>query len=280
MLISGSIGYSLLEQYNKKVLIFADIHDGVSYCQNDSLGISDLFKNRTTSSQVLLEEVIHEKIKLKDLWPNAKHTQELKTLARENPDKIVSVDIRPFLVIYSWELIDTCERLGKYTLFEYIQPLEDFFQKRGKLYTQYISKELEKNKNNTKVNEHLKEINEYYDNFKKNIAEKNLYTKQVIFIKINHIDILEEINHILSIIMEWYIILLIFNSEKNSIVHTGLAHSNKISELLIKVYKFNKIDEKGINFFEQLSNIQVPSACLMLPHHIKDMFNRKYGFYR
>ena len=42
-------------------------------------------------------------------------------------------------------------------------------------------------------------------------------------------------NDIISYIMEWYIILLILNSEKNIIVHTGLAHSSKLIMLSICV---------------------------------------------
>ena len=36
-----------------------------------------------------LEESIKENIKLKELWPNSKHTQELKHLAINNYDKII-----------------------------------------------------------------------------------------------------------------------------------------------------------------------------------------------
>ena len=39
----GLVGYTLLEKDNKNILIFADIHDGVTYCDN-STGISEWFK--------------------------------------------------------------------------------------------------------------------------------------------------------------------------------------------------------------------------------------------
>ena len=99
------------------------------------------------------------------------------------------------------------------------------------------------------------------------------------YIKKNNINVLKIINKILSNIMEWYIILLIYSSNKNSIVHVGLAHSSEIVEILIKIYKFKKIEDKGINTFENFNMNSTPSACLMIPSYINNMFNRKFGFH-
>jgi len=78
-------------------------------------------------------------------------------------------------------------------------------------------------------------------------------------------------------IMEWYIILLIHNNTKNTIIHVGLAHSNRLLDLLVKVYRFKIIKQSGINQMSEIPN-NIPSSCIMLPPDVTNMYNRKYGF--
>ena len=280
MLIYGSVGYTLLEKDNKKVLIFADIHDGVSYCNNPSTSISELFKNR--KNKILLEEAIQEEVKLKDLWPNSKHTQELKKLYYQNSDKIIPVDIRPLLVPFSWELIDTSKHLGEEFKFDmYLKNIYFFLTKRGKLYKKYVSTKLDLIKDyntNRTLNIHFSEIKNFFHGFIKK-KKGPFYKQKMIYIKNHHIDLLYDVNNIMSMIMEWYVILLIFTNDTESVVHVGLAHSNKINELLEKVYGFKKLDQKGINILEQIYNVETPSACILLPKDVHDMFNKKVSFY-
>ena len=79
-------------------------------------------------------------------------------------------------------------------------------------------------------------------------------------------------------IMEWYIVLLIYNDTTNKIIHVGLAHSNRLLDLLTLVYRFNIKYQTGINKMIEIPT-NIPSACVMLPPDVTNMFRRKYGFF-
>uniref|UniRef100_A0A6C0J5W8 Uncharacterized protein n=1 Tax=viral metagenome TaxID=1070528 RepID=A0A6C0J5W8_9ZZZZ len=282
--ISGTIGYVLFKYNNIYVLVFSDVHDGVSYCKEGSIQMADYFKSRLGKNNVLLEESTQKEVKLKDLWPNSKHTQELKKLAYSN-NNIMSFDIRPLLVPFSWELLDIDPNLGKVTLSDYLSLIDTFFNGTSLLFTKYIKNKLNKiscnNKKLEKKNHlQLEEIKRQYNLFKHNNSK--LMTLSLNNIKKNNENILEKINDIISYIMEWYIILLILNSEKNIIVHTGLAHSSKLIRILYW-YKFHPIESDGLNFLDQISNIEqvdTIQACIQLPSRIDNFFKTKqYGFF-
>ena len=274
--LSGAMGYYLLELPSRiKVLILSDIHDGVTYCpniNNEAIGIADFLKSRKLDNKILLEESTQEEVKLKALWPNASHTKALKKLALENDD-IISFDIRPLLVPFSWELIDVDKSLGNITLLKYLHLIEDFFNRKSILYTKYIYPEVQKLSIKNKKNSlHLKQLYNQYNEFK--TMNKNLLNNNINNISTN---ILEDINDIISHIMEWYIIVLILNSDKNIIIHTGLAHSSKLILMLTKYYKFNQLEYKGINFFDELKDKYkdtIPHACIFFDANTK--FKKKY----
>ena len=70
MYISGSIGFTLLHGYNKYILLFADVHDGVKYCKQDSIMI-DKWLTANDNNDILLEEIMKDhQFNLKELWPN------------------------------------------------------------------------------------------------------------------------------------------------------------------------------------------------------------------
>lgn len=279
--ISGSIGFTLLKNKILKtdVLLLADVHDGVTYCKQSSIQMADYFKNKSYKNKILLEETTLNDVKLKDLWPNSEHTQKLKKLAFKD-DKIISFDIRPLLIPFSWELIEIDKKLGDYTLKKYLKYIDTFFTGESNLYRKHISKELDELNNNyyKKRNTlHLKEIERQYNLFK----TKNKMNLTLSEIKNSNIEILYKINDIISYIMEWYILLHILNSDKNIIIHTGLAHSSKLISFLLW-YKFEKIQSEGINFFNQIddiNNLNNISACIKLPRYIDNMFSKKFGFF-
>lgn len=87
---------------------------------------------------------------------------------------------------------------------------------------------------------------------------------------------LEQINDLLSDIMEWYIIAKIYqgiNEKKTSfIIHAGLAHTTKIIILLKNYYNYKVINDFGIT---NMSNIDLDlhnNACLYLPINIDKQF--------
>jgi hypothetical protein len=276
MLLSGSVGFTLLinKDINKIILLLADVHDGVSYCKRDSVMIDNWLSSKSMNNDVLLEEAVREELSLTDLWPGAEHTQRLKKLNKTN-QKIKPVDIRPLLIPYSWELVGSTDKaeLKQTTLEIYLKNIDDFYNlKKTKLMMKYIVPEVKQL--NESADEHIKkilfthfqEMKEYYmDYIKKN---KEYLDKPLIEVY-NNKDILEDINNISTMIMEWYILLLILNSKTNSILHLGLAHSNRLLDFLKDVYKFSIIKKSGVNEIAEITN--VPEACLLVPNDINKL---------
>lgn len=334
MLVSGSVGYTLFEKNNKKILVFADVHDGVDYCKEASESMSEYLNKQLGDSQILLEETIPaqilgddaNKLQLTDLWPNSKHTQELKKFANENSDSIKAIDIRPILIPFSWELIEQNKKLGKFIFADYIKFIDNFFKKKHFLFEKLITKELEKldnisqksinklqtssyylflpliyllirntmsdpeikqsdqpqndiikkdNINKAKVIDHLDEIHEMFLVLK--METKKDMDKPLEYFMVEREEVLHKVNYILSLIMEWYMILLITNIKKNTIIHTGLAHSSNLVILLEKYYKYDKISQYGVNEINQFENENMPISCVKLPADVGDKFNKKFG---
>ena len=76
--ISGAVGYTLLKNdKNKIILVLADIHSNLPYCEN-GINISQWFDKISDESQLVIEEVPRENVVLQELWPTSPHTQSLK----------------------------------------------------------------------------------------------------------------------------------------------------------------------------------------------------------
>ena len=58
--LSGATGYTILSRNNKVILLLADIHDGVNYCNRNQphIKISDFLKKKKNNNQILLEEFL------------------------------------------------------------------------------------------------------------------------------------------------------------------------------------------------------------------------------
>jgi hypothetical protein len=280
MKISGSVGYTLLQKNNKYVLLLADVHDGVKYCEQDSIMI-DKFLNVKDDNNILLEEVLREKFTLTDLWPGSSHTQRLKKL-NVNNKKIKPIDIRPMLLPFSWELIGMNKINQDVTLKEYLVLLDNFFNyKSTRFINYYIVPEMKKTFNmKDLIIKHFHILKDKYNEFKKNNI-KYMDTKILDLYK-NNSNILETLNDIASSIMEWYIVMLVHNSIKNTIIHVGLAHSEKVLILLTGPYHFNIVESQGVNNMENLRDTM--RACIIVPQEINNLFpngnlfNRKNYF--
>jgi hypothetical protein len=109
----------------------------------------------------------------------------------------------------------------------------------------------------------------------KSKTKSTTYMHQTIYyLSINNKDLLEKINNLISMIMEWYILVLVHNSTKNSIIHVGLAHSNKLLYLLKDVYGFKVITQNGVNEMNEIED--EPKACVLVPNDINNIFDKKY----
>ena len=104
--IYGAIGYTILANNDKLIMIMSDMHDELQSCKNN-ISISKWFEDKIMkgNTEILLEEVDRiDGSELNELWPDSKHTQELKQLFLNKVKVIKPVDIRPFMIKYSWEL--------------------------------------------------------------------------------------------------------------------------------------------------------------------------------
>jgi hypothetical protein len=249
---------------DKYVLVLADVHDGVSYCSQDSLMIDQFLNNNSINNEVLLEELFREKLNTKDLWPSSLHTQKLKQLNYNNPN-IKPIDLRPMLLPFSWELSEISTELSQMTLSKYIEGIDNFLNKKNtKLFYKYILPEIRKLKDKEKFRvsliTHFNEINEIFNEYKQKY-NKYMDVKIIDLYNMNQ-NVLELINNILSMIMEWFILVCIHNSEKNTIIHLGLAHSDRLIELLTQVYQFKQISNIGINKIDDIKDN--PKSCIFM----------------
>ena len=264
LFLSGSIGYTFLNDNNKKILILSDMHSKMPYC-NNGMFISEWLKTKKTS-KVLLEEVPRLGSKLKELWPSSPHTQKLKEMYLNNSTVINGVDIRPFLIPYSWELIFEKYELPDINLKEYLEYIDNFFQLKHNFFINDLKLVYTKNfLDNSKLGEHFFKMKNNVEEYVK--ENKNVLGKKVkILINTNNPIIFEKINDIISNIMEWYIIAKIFNENTNNnfIVHAGLLHTSNINKLLLTHYKFKLTNFDGIYSIDDV-NKENTKGCLILP---------------
>jgi hypothetical protein len=283
MIILGNIGIVCLEKKIdnklKKILIFSDAHSGHRYCTNSTITIADFIKSKLNNkNQILLEEVERNNLELKELWPDSEHTQDLKKLYLENADKIIPIDIRPYLRDFSWELLEIDKNLGKISFFKYMIKFKNFFTNKKNFIYIKVKKLVKDNLiMKSTVKKHLKYL---YFKLKKFLKEnKNFLNKDINYIYKNNIKLLKFINDFADEIMEWYTIinaLSYSNIDKISIIHTGLFHSDKIINLLKTEYDFKEIYSNGLNKITKNNNINNNViACTFFPNNIRN----KFGIY-
>jgi hypothetical protein len=262
--VYGTIGFTFLKnKSNRYILVLADMHSALPYCKESSTKISDWLFSKLSKTNVLLEEVPRdESIKLQELWSDSEHTQDLKNLFLKNNKIIQAVDIRPYLIPFSWEMIKLTEPNIK--LNEYIKLINDFFilnliNNKKIIINKQIYEQFTILKNTylefkNSINDHLhKNIKEIYDQ------------KQYILVRISEI---------LDHIMELYILNKIKkNLNKNIILHTGLAHSQEIIEWLDKLYNYDILEKQGTNTLNNITDLDVSHGCLRIPHYIDHIFN-------
>jgi hypothetical protein len=263
MNIYGTIGYTILNNNNHNIIVFADMHDTLKECKNNII-ISKWIKNKLDSSYVLLEEVERvDGMKLGEIWDKSKHTQELKNLYLNNPNNIIPVDVRPFLIPFSWEI----NRNEKVTLFNYLLMIDNFFcindiYIKSKL--KYYNKKLILKK---QFGKHFMTIKYIYYKF---LLKYNNYLHTYLYLIKD--DILVEVNELLDYIMEWFICSNIENLQnKSNIIHTGLAHSQNIILLLTFIYNYNITHQDGINYINNIDENNI-YGCIKLLKKYNELF--------
>ena len=252
--IYGTIGYSIYKnKYNKKIIIFADMHDTLPDCKNKFIKLTDWLIRKMKTCKVLIEEIPSltkggyyareipdvNNMKLIELFKNSPHTQDIKKLFLSNQNIIEAIDIRYFLVPFSWNVLDESNNI---TLESYLYDLNNFFKL-----------ELINNKkikyfnilNQESVKEHFKKLKIKYDKFIKKYYNL-LETSILIIYKTNKI-INIELEDILDDCMEWYCCHFInINRYNNVILFAGLYHTSKIHKILLNHYKMILIYQTGM----------------------------------
>ena len=269
--INGSIGYTLLVHNDIKVLVLADMHSKLPYCDKDGIFVSEWLKNKF-KSKILLEEVPRTGTNLKELWPSSPHTQKLKDVYLENSHVIQGVDIRPFLIPFSWELSFDKE-VPNITLREYLTHINifcnlklSFLMKdlKGIYKKEYLARSL--------LGIHYMQIKKFIKMYVK--SHKKFLNISIKELTKNNSVVLEQINEIISYIMEWYVIAKMYQSilegKKTIIIHAGLAHTTNILVSLQNIYKFKILKEEGLTDLDQYNKIS--NGCLQLPSDIEKQF--------
>lgn len=284
--LSGATGYTILSKNNKDVLLLADIHDGVNYCSKNQphIKIHDFLKNKNNFI-ILLEESINDPdLNLTDLWPNAEHTRQLKIL-KENDKNIIPTDIRPYLIPFSWQLAESSKisesasannKYQELIINKYLFYFSEFFKQRGKTYNRFILPYYEFIENDDK--KILFNIFETIKNLFIKISKKyeNLTLNEILKRDKNYMHSIDNIN---SLIMEYYILLLIFSDKRDSIIHTGLAHSTRIKSILVEEFKFQIVEDVSMTQIETYTGSANTTACILNPSN-SEFFNKKKSMYR
>jgi hypothetical protein len=280
--LNGSIGYTLLSNNKHKVLVLADVHSKLPYCKENSKYISEWFKTKFNKTNLLLEEVPRRDThKLEELWLSSPHTQKLKDLYIDNPEIINAIDIRPFLIPFSWELVFD-KSVKDIKLKHYLIFIDSFFklehpylkQTLGEIYTEdYLRK--------SDLGNHFVDIKKI---LMKLIENNNTYLNKMIRqIVEEDKNFLEKINYLISRCMEWYCIALIYKNKQNNqnfIIHAGLFHTDNIVEDLVKYHHYTIIEQDGVNSMDEKYNNH--SGCLHLPVEIEKHIGgsiKTFGFY-
>lgn len=266
----GTIGYTILQnpETKQQIIIFADRHDNLPHCTN-SIKIADWFKEKMYSSKILLEEVPRNTVELEELWTDSEHTQDLKKLFLDNSTIINGLDIRPFLIPFSWELAQPTEPTHNITMRKYCWKINEFFTLSNFLKLELTKFNPEKLAG-TKLGNHFLQLK---NDFKKILENNSEFLNfSICTIKNINLEFLELINKLLDQIMEWYICAQIHQvNNKSIIVHAGLAHSDQVIELLTNYYQFELIENQGTNKLSQAFSHET-NGCVGLSDNISRQF--------
>lgn len=273
----GSIGYSLLKskanELPNKILVLADMHSQLSYC-SDYKKISEWLLSKINNSNVLLEEVPRDNVELHGLFDKSDHTRDLKNLFLNNPNVVHALDIRPFLIPFSWEIIQFNLQID-IKLVDYLKLIDNFYS-----FNHIKFKELlddiysQKYINTNKLKLHYDVIRNLFTTDYKEKYKLYLETNLSNLFKSN-IKVLEDINKHLDNIMEYFIISKIYQlkkDNKNIIIHAGLAHSEKVIFWLEMLYNYKIESTYGLNKINDIEKYNISDGCLRLPNIIDTQF--------
>lgn len=265
--IYGMVGYTLLGNGNHRIIVMADMHDNMNGCKNKT-DISEWFKSKFGSSEIFLEEVPRDDVKLMELWSTSDHTQKLKNLYLKNPKIIQPLDIRPMMIPYSWEILSSYDKNYDITLKKYMKQINSFFTLSHDYLVKKLPNYMYGKLKYTKLGNHFLTIKRRYRDY----IKRNRSKLKLSMYNVDH-DTLEEINKTLNDIMEWFICAkIMLKSYRPIIIHTGLFHSDNTIDWLVSNYGYNIIKQNGINTIEESDTIDQYTGCIEMDKNISKMF--------
>lgn len=298
MLVSGSIGVIILSKkisINKEkiIIILSDDHSNTNYCSivDDSYQSITEFLDSIKNKQFLIEEIPEktkkETIQIKELWYDVPHVKELKNYFLNNSKISDGIDIRLELLPFSIELISLKKDLLDFKFNKYIKEFKMFFDGTGDVFKKYFHELTQNNMVNLKIDNRDEEVIKRYfnklledyisiekksSNFiypNKDPTIRDFQEKDMVF----SMNLFNDIDDIVNNIMEFYVILNIFSTEKTSIIHMGLFHTTNISKRLMIDYNYNIIYKNGLTNLNFSEHDNQSISCIKMPNL------KKFGIY-
>jgi hypothetical protein len=308
--ISGVIGLSILQNKKNKIFIFYDDHNNIKYC-GDKFYISDLFSDLLKNPKInkdiclLLEEpFINNLNKIKVLWGDSSHLYSFrqfytKIINKCTKDKVCvgyPVDVRLILTDFSIEeIMDTQNISPKYRniyIKDFFNPILFLFDIHAILLKKNsiinFLKDIFKNFSDTKFYKELYErIILFYNKFLKDnenillydyvktLGPENFnfkYIKGYPFVNDSNIYFFDEIDKILSGIMEFFtFILILILPQKFKFFYAGYYHSNNIKFILMNYYGYQLVSEYGITEDIETKNSLKINNCIAVEKKYLDL---------
>jgi hypothetical protein len=280
--ISGVIGLTILKKNETKVLIFYDDHSNKEYCKNiDNYFINQLIEKITNDPnkkvKIFLEEPFSDAInKIKVLWGESKHlylfrkyyNTIMKKCGKSKICYTYPVDIRLDLFEVSIEeimsnlktvnyfkdfdrtviqyfknilyLFDIIEIKNDNRMINFIKNIfylystDEYYKMLKQVIISFYNKFIEKNKD-SKINHFLNSLTDH----------SFIYSEGFPFNNLNEDCFTDQIDKIISGIMEFYLVILLNLKSDYKIIYLGYYHSNNITYILKKYYGYEEILSVG-----------------------------------
>ena len=305
--IAGVIGLTVLlnKKTNNKVFLFYDDHENMNYCSNSQHFINELLESLIGNSNeymLILEEPFVENYdKIQVLWDNVTHlclfrdfySKIIKKCSKDSicngfpvDIRLVLIDISPYLDDYSNVNITLPDYFKKISyLFDVTSGphvcvggtagtvgtvsnagILTFLKKVFSSYTHTFHYKQLKKKVNAFYQEFIKDnmhskLCDLSDNREMNYVCKYPFTDHAIN------NFFDEIDKLLSAIMEFYMIILInIFKNKKKIIYAGYYHCNNLKHILSSYYGYKEIYNTGIT--EQIETSDNVKSCISVPKEL------------
>jgi hypothetical protein len=300
--IAGVIGLTVLlnKKTNNKVFLFYDDHENINYCPSSQHFISDLLHTLISTTDqargggackymLILEEPFidnHENVRV--LWDDSKHlclfrdfySKIIKKCSKENVCDGFPVDMRIDLINFSLYLSDYSDVV--ITLSEGFSKIAFLFdlgtEKAGEGSVITFLKNVFSNYTHTFHYRQLKKkVEAFYNKFIRNngnvricdFVDSNGILDMIFvcgypFTTNKILNFFDELDKILSAIMEFYMIILInIFKNKQKIVYAGYYHCKNVKHILTSYYDYELIYNTGIT--DNVETSENVHSCISVP---------------